>query len=113
MLATALARQARAGGLWLSQFGDFAARAVAGVDEATTIIHNPAGSQPMEGSQLFLAAGVILTDIAFEIEDSNPINLKHPPHAQFQRTTRFRRNLSQERCAEANLLVSDILEFQE
>ncbi|MCX2980789.1 hypothetical protein EYC98_07850 [Halieaceae bacterium IMCC14734] len=78
-LATALASQAQAGGLWLNQFGDFAAGrasagAVAGVDEASTIIHNPASSQQAEGSQLFVAAGIFVTDIAFEIEESNPIN---------------------------------------
>ena len=71
--------QASAGGLWLNQYGDFAAGrasagASAGVDEASTIIHNPASSLQLEGSQLFVGAGVILADIAFDIEETNPIS---------------------------------------
>jgi long-chain fatty acid transport protein len=70
--------QASAGGLWLNQYGDFAAGrasagASAGVDEASTIIHNPASSLQLEGSQLFVAAGIILADIQFDIEETNPI----------------------------------------
>ena len=70
--------QASAGGLWLNQYGDFAAGrasagAAAGVDEASTIIHNPASGLQLEGSQLFVGAGVILADIHFDIEETNPI----------------------------------------
>ncbi|MEH6582487.1 MAG: outer membrane protein transport protein [Halioglobus sp.] len=79
ILATTVASPVQAGGLWLNQYGDFAAGrasagAAAGVDEATTIIHNPASSQQLQGSQLFVGAGIILADIAFEIEESNPVN---------------------------------------
>jgi len=79
LLSLGLASPVSAGGLWLNQFGDFAAGrasagASAGVDEASTIIHNPASSLQLDGSQMFLAAGVILTDIQFDIEESNPIS---------------------------------------
>jgi len=78
-LALAASSQANAGGLWLNQFGDFAAGrasagASAGVDEATTIIHNPASSMQTEGSQLLVSAGVILADIQFDIDETNPIS---------------------------------------
>lgn len=78
-LALAASSQAYAGGLWLNQYGDFAAGrasagASAGVDEATTIIHNPASSMQTEGSQLFVGAGVILADIQFDIDETNPIS---------------------------------------
>ena len=79
LLALGLSAPTYAGGLWLNQFGDFAAGrasagASAGVDEASTIIHNPASSLQLDGSQLFLGAGVILTDIQFDIDESNPIS---------------------------------------
>lgn len=78
-LALAASSQAYAGGLWLNQFGDFAAGrasagASAGVDEASTIIHNPASATQLEGSHLFVGAGVILADIAFDIDETNPIS---------------------------------------
>ena len=71
------ATQAQAGGLWLNQFGDFAsgrssAGATAGVDEAAAIIHNPAGGTRIEGSQIFGAAGVIVPDVEFDIDYTNP-----------------------------------------
>lgn len=76
-LATALltTNQALAGGLWLNEFGDFAAGratagAVAGTDEAATIIHNPAGASRIEGKQLFLSAGVISPSTEFDIDES-------------------------------------------
>ncbi len=79
LFAIGVCGQASAGGLWLNQYGDFAAGrasagASAGVDEASTIIHNPASSLQLEGSQLFVAAGVILADIHFDIEETNPIS---------------------------------------
>jgi long-chain fatty acid transport protein len=79
LLALGLSGPTQAGGLWLNQFGDFAAGrasagASAGVDEASTIIHNPASSLQLEGGQLFVNAGVILADIGFDIDESNPIS---------------------------------------
>lgn len=78
LLAIGLSSQASAGGLWLNQYGDFAAGrasagAAAGVDEASTIIHNPASSLQLEGSQLFLGASAILADISFDIAETTPI----------------------------------------
>ena len=72
------ANQALAGGLWLNEFGDFAAGratagAVAGTDKASTIIHNPAGAALIEGKELFLSAGIIDAATEFELEESNPI----------------------------------------
>ena len=74
-----VASNASAGGLWLNQYGDFSsarssAGAVAGVDEAATIIHNPASATGIEGSQLFGSAGAIIPNIEFDLEYSNPIN---------------------------------------
>ncbi len=73
------AANAQAGGLWLNQYGDFAsgrssAGAAAGVDEAAAIIHNPAAGTRLEGSQLFGAAGVIIPDVEFDVDYTNPIN---------------------------------------
>ncbi|MEP4486486.1 MAG: outer membrane protein transport protein [Halioglobus sp.] len=79
LIALGLSGPTYAGGLWLNQFGDFAAGrasagASAGVDEASTIIHNPASSLQLDGNQLFVAAGVLLPDIEFEIDETNPIS---------------------------------------
>jgi len=79
LLAMGLSGPTYAGGLWLNQFGDFAAGrasagASAGVDEASTIIHNPASSLQLDGSALFVAAGVLLPDIQFDIDETNPIS---------------------------------------
>ena len=68
-----------AGGLWLNEFGDFSggrssAGASAGVDEAATIIHNPASASRIEGSQLFGAAGALIPDVKFDIDYTNPLN---------------------------------------
>ena len=73
------ASNALAGGLWLNQFGDFSgarasAGAAAGGDEALTIVHNPATAADLEGSQLFLSAGVLIPNIQFDIDETNPIN---------------------------------------
>jgi long-chain fatty acid transport protein len=73
-----IATNAQAGGLWLNNWGDFSsarasAGAAAGGDEAATIIHNPATAANLEGRQLFLSAGVIIPDIQFDVENSNPI----------------------------------------
>jgi long-chain fatty acid transport protein len=77
-LALLGANQALAGGLWLNDYGDFAAGrasagAVAGVDEASTIIHNPASATGIEGSQLFLSGGVFIPDVKFDVESAAPI----------------------------------------
>lgn len=73
------AAQAQAGGLWLNQYGDFAsgrssAGAAAGVDEASTIIHNPAGGTRIEGSQVFGSLGVIIPDVEFDVDYTNPVS---------------------------------------
>ena len=70
--------QAYAGGLWINDFGDFAggrasAGASAGVDEASTIAHNPASATRIEGSQLFLSGTVFVPDIKFDVKYSGPI----------------------------------------
>jgi long-chain fatty acid transport protein len=66
-----------AGGLWLNDFGDFAggrasAGASAGVNSASTISHNPASSSRIESDQLFLAGGVYLPNIKFDVEQASP-----------------------------------------
>ena len=50
-----------AGGLWLNEYGDFSggrssAGASAGVDDASTIMHNPASSTRIKDSQAFVQA---------------------------------------------------------
>lgn len=70
---------ASAGGLWLNEFGDFsggraAAGAAAGVDEAMTIAYNPASITLLEGSQLFVSAGAIMGDMAFDVSYGSPRN---------------------------------------
>ena len=71
------ANHALAGGLWLNEYGDFAggrasAGAAAGTDEAATIIHNPASSTRIEGSQLFGSVGALIPKIEFDVKDSVP-----------------------------------------
>ena len=79
-LGTAImASPTSAGGLWLNEFGDFAggrasAGAVAGVDEASVIIHNPAGATRIEGSQLFGTLGALIPTVEFDIDYTNPIS---------------------------------------
>lgn len=70
---------ATAGGLWLNEFGDFSggrssAGGAAGVDEAGTIIHNPASGTRIEGNQLMVSAGMFLPDTEFDIDYTNPIS---------------------------------------
>ncbi len=67
---------ASAGGLWLNTFGDFSggragAGAEAGVDDAATILHNPASATQVEGRQAFAAAGALLADVKFDTDYSN------------------------------------------
>ena len=71
------ANHALAGGLWLNEYGDFAggrasAGAAAGTDEAATIIHNPASSTRIEGSQLFGSVGALIPRTKFDVQESTP-----------------------------------------
>lgn len=73
------AAQTQAGGLWLNEYGDFSggrssAGAAAGLTDAASIIHNPAGGALVEGSQLFASAGMFIPDIEFDVDYSNPIS---------------------------------------
>lgn len=73
------ATNSQAGGLWLNEYGDFSggrssAGASAGTDEAATIIHNPAGGSLIEGSELFVAAGILMPTVEFDIDYTNPVN---------------------------------------
>ena len=76
-LALLGANHALAGGLWLNEYGDFAggranAGAAAGVDEASTILQNPASGGRIEGSQLFLAGGAFIPRVKFDAHESTP-----------------------------------------
>jgi long-chain fatty acid transport protein len=69
---------AMAGGLWLNEFGDFsggraAAGAAAGLDDAAGIIYNAASASRIEGNQLFLAGGVLIPTLEFDIDYTNPL----------------------------------------
>ena len=66
-----------AGGLWLNEYGDFSggrssAGASAGVDDASTIMHNPASSTRIKDSQAFVSGGVLIPDIKFDVEYTSP-----------------------------------------
>ena len=66
-----------AGGLWLNEYGDFSggragAGAAAGLDDAASIMHNPASSTRIKDSQLFLSGGVLIPDIKFDVDYTSP-----------------------------------------
>ncbi|MFV8817263.1 OmpP1/FadL family transporter [Haliea sp. E17] len=65
-----------AGGLWLNEFGDFAggrasAGAAAGVDEPSTLLHNPASVTRLKGSQLQVTGAALLPSLKFD-QTSDP-----------------------------------------
>ncbi len=75
--STVLSLSARAGGLWLNEFGDpsggrASAGATAGVDDASAVLHNAASISRLDGSQLLLAVGYIAPDTQFDVESSGP-----------------------------------------
>jgi len=75
--AMASAGNAMAGGLWLNEYGDFSggrasAGASAGVDGASTIMHNPASSTRLKGNQLFVSAGAFLPQTKFDPKYTSP-----------------------------------------
>ena len=66
-----------AGGLWLNQHGDFSggragAGAEAGLDDAASIMHNPASSARLKGDQLFASGGAAIPDIKFDVQYTSP-----------------------------------------
>ncbi len=66
-----------AGGLWLNEYGDFSggragAGSGAGLDDAATIMHNPASSTRIKGDQLFVSAGALVPDIKFDLDYTTP-----------------------------------------
>lgn len=73
------AANSQAGGLWLNEYGDFSggrssAGASAGLTDAASIIHNPAGGSLVKGSELFGSVGILMPDIEFDIDYTNPIS---------------------------------------
>lgn len=63
----------QAGGLWLNEYGDpasgrAAAGAAAGVDDASTMLHNPASTIRLEGSQLLASAALLQPVFEFDQE---------------------------------------------
>lgn len=64
------ATQVSAGGLWLNEYGDFSggrasAGAAAGVDDASTMLHNPASMSRLKGSQLLVTAAALQPSLEF------------------------------------------------
>ena len=79
VIALCHAGGAVAGGLWLNEFGDFsggraAAGAAAGVDEAITIVYNPASITSLEGNHLFAAGGAYVGKSKFKTSYKSPGN---------------------------------------
>ncbi|MEE4147136.1 MAG: outer membrane protein transport protein [Halieaceae bacterium] len=68
---------ASAGGLWLNEYGDFSggrasAGSEAGMDDAASIMHNPASSSRIKGNQLFASGGALIPDVKFDVEYTSP-----------------------------------------
>ena len=66
-----------AGGLWLNEYGDFSggrasAGSEAGMDDAASIMHNPASSTRIKGNQLFASGGALIPDVKFDVEYTSP-----------------------------------------
>ncbi|WP_439135089.1 OmpP1/FadL family transporter [Pseudomaricurvus sp.] len=71
-----MSAQATAGGLWLNEYGDFSsgrasAGAAAGVDDASTMLHNPASMTRVKGGQLTVTAAALQPSLKFS-QDSDP-----------------------------------------
>lgn len=76
LFALGISMQATAGGLWLNEYGDFSsgrasAGAAAGVDDASTMLHNPASMTRLKGSQLTVTAAALQPSLKFS-RDSDP-----------------------------------------
>lgn len=70
---------ASAGGLWLSGYGDYSggrasAGSEAGMDDAASIMHNPASSSRLKkkGNQLFVSGGALLPENKFDLDYTTP-----------------------------------------
>ena len=75
-VALCQASAASAGGLWLNTLGDFSggragAGAAAGLDDAATILHNPASATRIKGQQLYVSGGALIPDVEFKTRYSN------------------------------------------
>ena len=74
----ALADSARAGGLYLSEFGSSAlgtasAGATAGTDDASTAIHNPAGMTRLDDHHLSVGAAPAASIVKFDPDSDTPV----------------------------------------
>jgi len=73
-----LADSARAGGLYISEFGTSAmgtasAGALAGTDDASTAIHNPAGMTRLDDHHLSLGAAPAAAIVKFDPDSDTPV----------------------------------------
>lgn len=69
----AISSTANAGGLWAQDFGDPSmgranAGATAGVDDASTTLHNPAYMSSIKKEQLMVAGGIVFSETDFNLE---------------------------------------------
>lgn len=78
-LALTLSLSTQAGGLWLNENADPAmgkagAGSQAGVNDASTVVRNPATMGRLDGSQYLLGAMAIYSQAEFEIESAGSLN---------------------------------------
>ncbi|MDG2394566.1 MAG: outer membrane protein transport protein, partial [Thalassotalea sp.] len=78
-LALTLSLSTQAGGLWLNEYADPAmgkagAGSQAGVNDASTVVRNPATMGRLDGSQYLLGAMAIYSQAEFEIESAGSLN---------------------------------------
>ncbi len=68
-----------AGGLWINEFGSpimgrAGAGSTSGVDDASAALHNPASMTALESDQIMVTAGVVVSEIEFDIDSSEAVN---------------------------------------
>ncbi|BFM15074.1 outer membrane protein transport protein [Maricurvus nonylphenolicus] len=71
--------QSAAGGLWLNEYGTPAmgrarAGAAAGVNDASTVHHNPATMSRLEREQWMASGGIVYSSVEFDLERNSLVN---------------------------------------
>jgi len=79
LLGTLATSNSVAGGLWINEFGSpimgrAGAGSTSGLDDASAALHNPASMVALDRDQIMVTAGVIASEIKFDVESSRAIN---------------------------------------